>query len=100
MEITHYPRSERLAIPLTILYRPSGEGQWRRSRVMNISESGVLFGPTALHPGTSVEVLLSPPRDIGTLAAGTQVFAAEVVRTTETGVAAIRLEESPFLLAL
>jgi hypothetical protein len=45
-----------------------------------------------------VEVLLSPPRDIGTLAACKQVCAAEVVRTTEAGEAAIRLEECRFLL--
>ena len=98
MDITFNPRSERLAIPIAIMYRISGDEHWIHSRVLNISESGVLFGPTALNPGTTVEVLLSPPRDIGTLAAGKQVCAAEVVRTTAAGEAAVRLEACRFLL--
>jgi hypothetical protein len=98
MDISSHPRSERLTFPLPILYRLPGEDHWWPSRVVNISESGVLFGPAALNPGTPVEVLLSLPRDIGTLAAGKQVFVADVVRTTESGAAAIRLGESRFLL--
>src|ERR1700722_14461558 len=98
MEVRLSPRSERLAIPIAIMYRISGDDHWIHSRVLNISESGVLFGPTALTPGTTVEVLLSPPRDIGTLASGKQVCAAEVVRTTAAGEAAIRMVECRFLL--
>jgi|SRR5580765_3309887 hypothetical protein len=98
MDITLNPRSERLTIALPIMYRIPGDDHWIHSKVVNISESGMLFGPTALHPGTPVEVLLSPPRDIGTLAAGKQLCAAKVVRTTEFGAAAIRFEECRFLL--
>ena len=98
MALTLNPRSERLEIPLAIMYRIAGDDHWIHSRVLNISESGILFAPTALNPGMPVEVLLSPPRDIGTLASGKQVCAAEVVRTTEEGAAAIRLEECRFLL--
>ena len=98
MAVSLNPRSERLAIPIAIMYRIAGDDHWIHSRVLNISESGILFGPTALNPGTPVEVLLSPPRDIGTLASGKQVCAAEVVRTTEAGAAAIKLEECRFLL--
>ena len=98
MAFTLNPRSERLTMPFPIMYRIPGDDHWIHSRVLNISESGVLFGPTALDAGASVEVVLSPPRDIGTLVAGRQVYAAEVVRTTESGAAAIRFEEGRLLL--
>ena len=65
---------------------------------MNLSESGVLFGPAELQPGAEVEVILSPPIQVGSMATGKQVCAAEVVRTTETGAAAARFDECRFLL--
>jgi hypothetical protein len=91
-------RSERLAVPIPITYRIPGDDHWINSRVHNISESGVLFGPTTLSPGTPVEVMFSAPLNIGTLGSGKQVCAAEVVRTTDTGDAAVRFEECRFLL--
>jgi hypothetical protein len=91
-------RSERLAVPIPITYRIPGDDHWINSRVLNISESGVLFGPTTLSPGTPVEVMFSAPQNIGTLGSGKQVCAAEVVRTTDTGAAAVRFEECRFLL--
>ena len=50
-------RSERLAVLIPITYRIPGDDHWINSRVLNISESGVLFGPTTLSPGTPVEVM-------------------------------------------
>jgi len=91
-------RSERLAVPIPITYRIPGDDHWINSRVLNISESGVLFGPTTLSPGTPVEVMFSAPQNIGTLGSGKQVCAAEVVRTTDAGDAAVRFEECRFLL--
>jgi hypothetical protein len=91
-------RSERLVVPIRLTYRIPGEDRWINSRVLNISDSGVLFGPTTLRPGTAVEVMFSTPTDIGTLGSGRQVCAAEVVRTTATGDAAVRFEECRFLL--
>ena len=91
-------RSERLVVPILLTYRIPGEAHWIHSRVLNISDSGVLFGPTTLRPGTAVEVMFSTPTDIGTLGSGRQVCAAEVVRTTDTGDAAVRFEECRFLL--
>ena len=91
-------RSERLAVPIPITYRIPGDDHWINSRVLNISESGVLFGPTTLRPGTPVEVMFSAPQNIGTLGSGKQVCAAEVVRTTDAGDAAVRFEECRFLL--
>jgi hypothetical protein len=43
-------------------------------------------------------VLLSPPMQVGSLATGKQVCAAEVVRATDVGGAAVRFEECRFLL--
>jgi hypothetical protein len=95
---TLFPRSERLAMPIPLTYRIPGDDHWTNSRVQNISDSGVLFGPTTLRPGTAVEVMFSTPTDIGKLGSGRQLCAAEVVRTTVTGDAAVRFEECRFLL--
>ena len=34
------------------------------AKVVNLSESGVLFGPTGLEPGAEVEVIMSPPAQV------------------------------------
>jgi len=92
------PRARRVALPITIMYRRAGEEGWHPSRVVNLSESGVLFGPTESMPGPSVEVVLSPPMQVGSLPTGKQVCSAEVVRATEVGAVAARFEECRFLL--
>ena len=91
-------RSERLALPISITYRIAGDDHWIHSRVMNISDSGVLFGPTIVGLGTALEVIFAAPVNIGALASGKLVCAAEVVRTTEWGAAAAKFEECRFLL--
>jgi len=96
--LTVLPRARRVEIPMSILYRRAGEEDWFTSKVLNLSESGVLFGPSELVPGTPIEVILSPPIQLGTLAPGKQVCAAEVVRTTGLGAVAVRFEECRFLL--
>jgi hypothetical protein len=96
--VTLTPRSDRVALAIPLAYRIPGDDHWINSRVLNISETGVLFGPTALDPGTPIEVMFSSPRDIGTLGSGKQVCVAEVVRTTDTGDAAARFDECRFLL--
>jgi hypothetical protein len=92
------PRADRLALQIPILYRRTGDDDWIPSRVLNISRSGVLFGPTELEPGAPVEVILSPPIQVEALKPGKQVFAAEVIRATDVGAVAVRLAESRFLL--
>jgi hypothetical protein len=92
------PRADRVTLPIPIMYRRVGEDDWFPSRVFNISESGVLFGPTELEPGLSVEVILSPPIQVGSLAPGRQVCVADVIRTAELGAVAVRLAECRFLL--
>jgi hypothetical protein len=103
MMLTVFPRAERLALRVPIAYRVANratrsDDEWFQSRILNISESGVLFGPTALEPGVSVEVMFSAPIQIGAMGAGKLVCVGAVVRTTETGAAGARFEECRFLL--
>jgi len=92
------PRADRLSLGIPILYHRPGDDHWFQARVVNLSESGVLFGPSELEPGTPVEVILSPPVQVGTLASGKQVCVAKVVRTTEMHAVAVRFDECRFLL--
>ena len=77
------PRAQRIDVPIPIEYHRAGDDHWFQAKVVNLSESGVLFGPSELEPGTPIEVILSPPIHVGALATGKQVCAAEVVRATE-----------------
>jgi hypothetical protein len=92
------PRAQRVELPIPITYRRTNDDHWFQARVVNLSESGVLFGPSELEPGTPVEVMLSLPIQVGSLATGRQVCAAEVVRATDIGAVAARFEECRFLL--
>ncbi len=80
------------------MYRQPGEPVWVESRVLNVSESGILFGPASLDSGAYVELMLSPTERIGALTTGPQIYAGEVVRTTEAGAAAVRFQQSWFVL--
>src|SRR6266508_978674 len=96
--LTNLPRAPRMRLPISIMYRRAGEDTWFESTVVNLSESGALFGPTELQPGAHVEVIFSPPIRVGSMPTGRQVCVAEVVRATEAGVAAVRFQECRFLL--
>jgi PilZ domain len=96
--ITILPRARRVPLQMAIMYRRTGDDHWFQGKVVNISESGVLFGPTELEPGTPIELILSPPIPVGSLAPGKQVCAAEVVRANGLGGVAVRFEECRFLL--
>ena len=85
-----------MQIPIT--YRVGDDDHWFKSRVMNMSDSGVQFGPTALEPGTSLEMIFSPPVQVGTMAPGQTLCVGAVVRTTEVGVVGARFQECRFLL--
>src|SRR4029077_15103524 len=67
---TIHPRAERVAVLIPILYRRPGDDEWMKAKVVNLSQSGVLFGPTGLDPGAEVEVILSPPAHVTSLATG------------------------------
>jgi hypothetical protein len=92
------PRAVRIALSIPIAYRRVGDDHWFQSRVVNLSESGILFGPTELQPGAAVEVMVSPPVHIGSLARGKQVCAGKVVRTTHVGAVAMRVGACRFML--
>ena len=96
--VTTVPRADRLLLAISIAYRSPGDDVWFQSRVMNISETGVLFGPTSLEAGALVEVMFAAPVPIGSMAAGQRVCAGAVVRTTETGAAGTRFDTCRFVL--
>ena len=62
------PRAPRVDLPIPIMYRRKDDDQWFYAKVVNLSESGVLFGPTELEHGAPVEVILSPPIQVGAFA--------------------------------
>jgi hypothetical protein len=92
------PRAQRVSTSIPVLYRHPGEATWLESRALNLSASGILFGPAQLHSGTQVEVMLSPQERVGPVTTGPQIYAGEVVRTTPTGDAAVRFDESWFVI--
>lgn len=92
------PRAWRVALTVPIRYRTAGEERWLESRMLNVSESGMLFGPTRLEPGARLEVIFSAPVDIAPFGAGKVFCVGETVRITQSGAAAVRFEECRFLL--
>lgn len=92
------PRSDRVPLQIPIVFRRPPDDHWFRGQVVNLSETGVLFGPTELEPGTEVEVILSPPTQVGSLPAGKQVCTARVVRSTAGVLVAARFADCRFLL--
>jgi len=93
MTLTIVPRAERLPLRIPIAYRIPGDDEWFQSRIVNISESGVLFGPTGLKPGTIVEVMFSCPGQIGSMPPGVVICLGQVVRTDETEAAAAKFQQ-------
>ena len=91
-------RAPRVQLPIPIMYRRANDDHWFQANVVNMSESGVLFGPSDLQPGTPVEVILAPPIPVGSFANGKQVCVGEVVRATGIGTVAARFEDCRFLL--
>ena len=96
--MTLVPRADRLPVHVPITYRVAGDEQWFRSQILNLSESGVLFGPTELQAGMPVELIFSTPVQVGSIASGRLVCVGEVVRTTMMGETGARFEEVRFLL--
>jgi hypothetical protein len=92
------PRANRVPLPISLTYRRAGDDHWMQSRVANLSESGVLFGPTNLQPGAKVELIIASPIAVGSLTAGKVVCVANVVRTNEVGATGARFEGCRFLV--
>jgi len=98
MKATVVPRADRIPRPISLTYRVAGDDHWMQSRVANMSESGVLFGPTSLAPGAKVELIIASPISLGSLTPGKVVCVANVVRTNEVGATGARFEGCRFLV--
>jgi hypothetical protein len=96
--ITKVCRADRVALHISITYRLAGDEHWIHSRTVNMSETGVLFGPTNLQPGARVELLMASPIAIHSLPPGRVMCMARVVRTTEAGHAGAEFESSRFVV--
>lgn len=77
----HRPRAERFALPIAILYRSSGERDWRPGLTENISRSGILFrAEQRLEPNTVLEMMVDLPTLLETPASGSALRRGRVVR--------------------
>ena len=92
------PRANRVVLPIALTYRLAEDDQWLQGRVSNLSESGVLFGPTELQPGERVELIIVSPIAVKAMAPGRMVCIARVVRTTEVGATAALFEFCRFVV--
>jgi hypothetical protein len=92
------PRADRVPLPISFAYRMVGDDHWLQSRVTNLSESGVLFGPTDLQPGAKLELIISSPITVRTTAPGRMVCTARVVRTTDMGATGALFEACRFVV--
>jgi len=92
------PRADRVLLPISLTYRLTGDDHWLQGRVANLSESGVLFGPTELQPGAKLELIIASPIPVRTMAPGRMVCLARVVRTTEAGATGALFEACRFVV--
>src|SRR5205814_10548349 len=83
----HIERAERMRVGIAVRYRVAGHEHWLDSRILDISDSGVLFGPAIASPdpGTPVEVMFSSPIPIGSMAPGHMMCAGAIIRRTGQG---------------
>jgi hypothetical protein len=97
---TYTARADRVRLGIPIRYRVAGDDTWFESRILNISDSGVLFGPASLEAkaGTALEVIFASPVQIGAMAPGQLMCAGQVTRTTEAGQLGARFDEVRFML--
>ena len=85
-----------MTVPIT--YRRIDDGAWLQGRIVNVSESGVLFAPAAVEPGQAIELIFTAPVPIASIGPGKLICAAKVVRTEAAGVAAACFDDVRFLL--
>ena len=91
-------RSRRITLTVDIAYRFAGEHTWFHGRILNVSDSGVLFAPTNLEAGRQIEVSFDTPIVIGSIPPGRLICAAHVVRAIPGGGAAAQFDDWRFLL--
>ena len=93
-------RAERMRVGIPVRYRVAGHEHWLDSRILDISDSGVLFGPAIVspEPGTRIEVMFSSPIPIGSMAPGSMMCAGEVIRRNEQGQVGAQFAQCRFVL--
>ena len=81
------PRAQRVSMTMPVRYRVAGESAWWTTQIVNVSESGILFGPASLSSGTRIELLFRCHVTIGSLIPGQHVCLGRAVRVTQDTVA-------------
>ena len=85
------PRSARFALAVPGRYRLPPSNDWREVRVVNLSDTGILFrADEPLAFGTTFEMVVETPFRIGNLAPGrfrclAKISRTEPVMSTDTG---------------
>ena len=82
------PRAERVSLTTPVRYRVAGESAWWTTQVVNVSESGILFGPASVSSGSQIELLFRCHVTIGSLIPGQHVCLGRAVRVAQDKVAA------------
>jgi len=94
----HVPRADRVTLSLPISYRLTGDDEWFQTRLLNLSTSGLMFGPTTLTPGAQVDLLFALPFPLETEPPGTIISLAHVIHATATGTVGARFEKRRYLV--
>ena len=82
MARAHIPRAARFALAMPGRYRLPRGGDWHEVRVVNLSDSGILFRADEPLPlGTLFEMVVETPFQIGNLAPGRFRCLAKISRT-------------------
>jgi hypothetical protein len=80
-------RAERVSVTMPVRYRVAGESAWWTTTVVNVSESGILFGPASVSSGTQIELLFRCHVTIGSLIPGQHMCLGRAVRVAQDTVA-------------
>jgi hypothetical protein len=92
------PRAQRLLLSVPVSYRHPASEDWLSGRIRNISESGVMFGPAELSVGDTIEMIVSTPIRIQSIAPGRLFFSARVVRVGSDSSVAAHFDDCRYLL--
>ncbi len=92
------PRADRVALSVPLSYRLTGDDEWFQTQLLNLSDSGLMFGPTTLKPGAQVDVLFALPFPLTSIQPGKVISSAQVVRTTLTGTVGARFGKRRYVV--
>ena len=82
MARAHVRRAARFALAVPGRYRLPRRSTWHDVRVVNLSDSGILFrAPESLTLGTLFEMIVDIPMQLGNLAPGRFSCVARITRT-------------------